>query len=231
MLLAVTGLRPDLFVLLRREGIAEERRYALPGAVPPSGDRRASDRGGTDARRPTGGRVRLFADLDHGLEWCENHLLLAAGRGTAPAEDGLEARLQRAFPPSVAVADFMRYVERCAFPGGDCLIRQGSESQDLFFIVAGQVSVELETERGQRVRLRAMGPGTAVGEVALYLGQRRSASVVATMDTTAYRLRKESLAAMAEQYPEVAAAFHAFMAGHLAERLVDGNRLIEALSD
>src|SRR3546814_3261920 len=67
-----------------------------------------SDRGRTDARRPTGGRVRLFADLGHGLEWCENHLLLAAGRGTAPAEDGLEARLQRAFPPSVAVADFMQ---------------------------------------------------------------------------------------------------------------------------
>ena len=76
-----------------------------------------------------------------------------------------------------------------------------------------------------------MGAGTVVGELALYLGLPRSASVVADTATATYRLTAGRLGEMKRDDPQVAAMFHEFMARILAARLLDTNRLLEAYSD
>jgi len=76
-----------------------------------------------------------------------------------------------------------------------------------------------------------MRGGTTVGEMGLYLGTVRTASVLASRPSVVYRLSAESLKAMREQDPEVAALLHEWIARLLAERLADNNRTIEALMD
>jgi SulP family sulfate permease len=76
-----------------------------------------------------------------------------------------------------------------------------------------------------------MQEGTVVGEVGWYLGQPRSASVVAETPTVIHRLSSEGAAAMSREDPAGASAFHAFMARLLAERLAEANRAVEGLSE
>ncbi|MSP50848.1 MAG: cyclic nucleotide-binding domain-containing protein [Alphaproteobacteria bacterium] len=221
--LCFAHLPDDYFELIRREGIAEERRIGPP-VLRGGADRRA---GRPDTASPYGARLRRFADIDHALEWCENDLLFGENRLRSEVDDPLQAQLARQFPDMVDVAKFMTYVQAVRYGAGEELIRQSDESRDLYFIESGEVTVEIRVDGGEILRLRVMGAGTCVGEVAFYLGRRRSASVVTTAPTTAYRLTGAALDDMQASDPAVAAAFHEFMARQLAKRLSDTDRLLE----
>ena len=123
-------------------------------------------------------------------------------------------------------------------------MRQGEASDGLYFIESGQLIAEISTGgepsgrdkasdsgAGKTIRLRAMRPGTVVGEVSLYLGIPRTASVVTSKPSKLYFLSSEALHRMEENRPELASAFHQFIARLLAERLSDNSRTIQALSD
>ncbi len=174
--------------------------------------------------------VRFFPDLDHAMEWCEDRLLeLELTAGTAP-RDPLADQLRRiAGGTPVDVRDFLAYVEPFEVKSGEHLIRQKEQSNDLYFIETGKVSVRLETSEGRLVRLRAMGPGTIVGEVAFYLDIPRSASVVADLPTTGYRLKRENLRRLRTERPDLAAMFHEFIAHRLSERVAETGRLVDTL--
>ena len=81
------------------------------------------------------------------------------------------------------------------------------------------------------MRLRSIRGGATVGEMGLYLGNARTASVIASRPSSVYRLSADSLKKMQEQDPEAAALLHEWIARLLAERLTDNNRTIEALMD
>jgi len=213
--------------VLRRQGLEEEHRRAAAVAPPPASDRRRPDVSGGAGRR----RLRLFPDLDRGLEWCEERLI-EAHRGAAESDAAaLDTLLADAFDGAARVARFMTFVEKVPFAAGDRLIEQGSQSGDLYFIDSGRISVELETPGKAPVRLGVLGPGTVVGEIALYLGLKRSASVTAITSGVALKLTRDALLRMDREAPETAATFHGMMARQLAQRCVDNTRLISALSD
>jgi SulP family sulfate permease len=170
---------------------------------------------------------KRFPDLDHGLEWCEDQLLTAARLGE-PATAAMP--WDHTFPAPMRER-VRRYVERVDVQRGKHLIRQGEQANDLYFIESGQFSVSLEVHDGQTVRLRKIGPGTVLGELGLYLGATRSASVVADEASTVYRLRGSALRQMKETDPELASAFHEYMARLLAERLLHTNKILEAILD
>jgi SulP family sulfate permease len=108
---------------------------------------------------------------------------------------------------------------------------QADPSTDLFFVESGRVAIQLEVPGQAPVRLRSMGPGTVIGEVALYLKLPRSASVVAETDSSVYRLTLEALHTMQQQDPGLAAALHKFIVRLLAKRLNDTNKLLSAVLD
>jgi SulP family sulfate permease len=174
-------------------------------------------------------QVRVFHDLDHGLEWCENQLL-QTGLVTLPVMPvTLRAQLAESGFERANTARLAGFLEKVEVKEGDYLIRQGEPSDDLYFIEMGEVSVYLELEEDRRVRLQTLGLGTVVGELGLYLDTRRSASVIADAPTTAYRLTRTALAEIRTKEPELAAAFHEFIIGLLSERLVATDRLLEAV--
>jgi SulP family sulfate permease len=173
--------------------------------------------------------VYIFADLDHGLEWAENDLL---ARHDLAASDiaSFKAQVRSLYPDAADAKRFASYFESVSYAAGEELIRQGAASDDIYFIESGRVAVLLRLTNGRSVRLKSMGAGTVVGEIAFYLGVPRSASVVALEETTAFRLSADQLRAMHRDVPELAIVFHEYMARMLSARLMETNRLVGALN-
>jgi len=174
--------------------------------------------------------LRRFSDLDHALEWCEEQLLNSAGLVDMPVPSTLPDRLVDAGFNEDEIRNLTTYLERVEIAEGDCLIHQGDEANDLYLVDSGQFSIYLELENENCLRLQTTGTRTVIGETGMYLGTARTASVIADEPSVAYRLSKAALAEMREKEPDLAAAFHEFVARQLAERLADTTRLVSMLS-
>jgi SulP family sulfate permease len=169
--------------------------------------------------------LHTFADFDRGVEWCENELLRAQGVDPRIESEAVAEMLTRELPDDVDAREVMAYMERRNVDEGRYLTRQGERADDLFFIESGQVTVLLALEEGAVVRLLTTGLGT-IGEVGLYTGLERTASVVAEAPSVVYRLTLAALDRMEREDPRLAAAFHKFIARRLATRLADTTRVL-----
>ena len=170
-----------------------------------------------------------FDDLDHGLEYCEEQILAGQQGCSTDRKHALQAQLSAVLQSSGMATRVMRYVERLEVEQGCYLIRQGDAPKGIYFIESGQLTAQLEQEDGKIIRLRKMGAGTTVGELGLYVGRPASASVVTDRPSTIYYLSAHNLKRMEETEPEIAAAFHKFIAGLLGERLADTTSALQAL--
>jgi SulP family sulfate permease len=173
--------------------------------------------------------MRFFPDLDHGLEWCEEQLLDIEQVTTLHTPVTLSAQLADSGFERANTKRLLNYLERVNFKAGEILIHQGDEADRMYFVEMGSVSVYLELGHQERVRLQTLGLGTAVGESGLYQGSISTASVIADMPVTAYRLTRASLSEMKTKEPDLAASFHEFAARLLSERLTATTRTLEAV--
>jgi SulP family sulfate permease len=173
---------------------------------------------------------RVFPDLDHGLEWCENQIIQ---RFTDENIDSkpltLMAQLEKALPPAISHDQLLCYFEHVEIKTGEYFIHQGEPTAGMYFVETGLATVELEVGKEKRMRIRTLQPGTVVGEMGIYLGSETSASVYANQDTTLFRLSPARLVEMEENDPWVAVAFHKFVARVMSERLIDSTESIQAL--
>lgn len=105
-------------------------------------------------------------------------------------------------------------------PKGSAFINQGDQASDIFFIIAGKVSVRVN---GKVVANRF--PGDHVGEMAaIEPSQPRAASVISVEDTVLLKVSEAEFSAAAEQFPDVWRRIAATLARRLAER----NHLVTA---
>jgi SulP family sulfate permease len=195
---------------------------------------------GEDARA-----VEIFPDLDHGVEWCENQIIVHE-KAALELKDGTRQSKQRhvilesTFDDMMKVLDqqqefetlverMMPYLESREVQEGSHLIRQGDPLAGLYFIESGQVTVQLEQADGQVVRLRTMGVGSVVGEWTFYAGVSASSSVIVNKPGMIYFLSVDRLRQMDEMNPEIAADLHRYMARLLSERLAATNRTMRSL--
>jgi sulfate permease, SulP family len=172
--------------------------------------------------------IKLFPDLDHGLEWCENALLahLDLTLGPFSSVGGPMARFE--------AEGLQGYLESKSFSAGETIIRQGDLSESMYIIGRGQVSVYLRTGSGPggsafTRRLRTFGVGTVVGEMGLYSGERRSADVVADVDSVLLLLTRSRLNALEREDPACAQRFHRYVIATLALRLHATNEQVRLL--
>jgi SulP family sulfate permease len=199
----LTGVRDDVRGQLARGGLAEEE----------------------------GGDLRIFPDLDRGGQWCEDRILETATTPSTDAPQPLTALLRGGFGESVDPERLMDYLQPLEIPAAREIIRQGEPSEDLYFLESGRVTAQFVRPDGQSVRLRTMGPGTVVGEITMYLGTVRTASVVSEAPSKLYRLTRSSLEEMERRDPQLASAVHRLFARLLADRLTDALRSMDALLD
>ncbi len=94
------------------------------------------------------------------------------------------------------------------------LFRAGDAADACYVVVSGRLEVVVDSEDGPRVA-RVLGPGSAVGELALLTGEPRSAAVRALRDTRLLELDAVRFGALLERDP----AFGASLARELARQL------------
>ncbi len=186
--------------------------------------------------------IEIFSDLDHGLEWIENSLLSQADASVLDQfanksnTEFLEAVLnmagtteeQKEYNPWIA-ARLMRYLRHEVFEKNEYLIRQKNPTVGIYILESGEVTAQLEEKDGRIIRLRKMRAGTVIGEMSVFLGKPATASVVADQKCTVLHLSVENFKRMEQTDPQVAAAFHKFIARILGERLLNSNKTIQAL--
>jgi CRP-like cAMP-binding protein len=95
------------------------------------------------------------------------------------------------------------------FATGERLMTQGDFGHCLFLVTTGTADVSVD---GQLVR--TVGPGEAVGEVAVLSSGRRTASVVATSPLHAIGLFKRDVWALDRDAPEAALRLRAALGEH-----------------
>jgi len=232
-----------VFSFVRMQQLAESRSFVMVLAHLSDTIRSQMEKGGVreqpgaatakpiPGEAKPGGVLRVFRDLDHGIEWVENRILERTGQSGAAESASLRETLDRLFEGKVNLDSLMNYLEREEVPAGGYLVKQGDPPDGMIFIESGRVTVELALDGGKSVRLRTMQKGTIVGEVGWYMDQPRSASVLADSPTVIHRLSSAAVEEMSRKDPASALAFHACMARLLAERLVQANRSVEALSE
>lgn len=105
-----------------------------------------------------------------------------------------------------------------AYRAGQALVRQGQPGDAAYVLVAGKAEVSVETESGDYV-VATLGPGDVVGEISILCDSPRTATVTASTDVSALRVRKDSFLQLLRQFPEIAAE----VMRSLAERLTHTN--------
>lgn len=163
--------------------------------------------------------IRIFPDLDRGLEWCENQILLAVGVNLSDDHESLRTQFQSLLPDATNLDNLLKYFERLDVGMGYYLMRQGDPPEDLYFIESGQVTAQLEFPDRNPIRLETMRGGRVVGEIGFYLKQPRTAAVVTDEPSTIYRLSTQTLKKMEQDDPEAASTFHQGIIRLVSERL------------
>ena len=97
------------------------------------------------------------------------------------------------------ISDIMRLLRARSIESGEILVRRGDAASSMYFITAGEVEIELPS---QRVRL---ADGTFFGEIALLHRTKRSGTVTATRKTRLLALDAQDFHALIERMPALAA--------------------------
>ena len=150
--------------------------------------------------------VRIFPDLDRGLEWCENQILLRAGVDPHDDTESLRSQICAIVPDVTQLEGLLPYFERMEVEAGSYLMKQGEQPEALYFIESGQVTTHIEHPDRSPVRLETMRGGRVVGEIGFYLDTPRTASVVVDTPSTIHRLSKQALKQMEREAPDAASA-------------------------
>jgi CRP-like cAMP-binding protein len=96
------------------------------------------------------------------------------------------------------------------FAAGETLMSEGDFGHSLFLVESGSADVLIEGER-----VREVGPGEVLGEVAVLASGRRTASVVATSSVQVIAFFKPDVWRLERDAPEAARRLRAAMEEHV----------------
>src|SRR5690606_24313342 len=115
--------------------------------------------------------------------------------------------------------------ERLVLRAGRELFREGQSADCGYIIVSGNITLFQETET-ERVKIRTVGPGAMLGEMALIAQTSRLTGAVAEEETEVIRISRAIFRRILEEYPDAAASLHA----HISRDLLQLISEIEAVA-
>ncbi len=116
----------------------------------------------------------------------------------------LSAMLEQVFGPLPAdvLARLRGELEWVALPGGATLMTQGDPGDALFMVVSGRLRAYVADDDGRSRMVREMGRGQVIGEMSLFTGEPRSATVLAIRDSMLVRLDRAPFDALLARSPQ-----------------------------
>jgi CRP/FNR family cyclic AMP-dependent transcriptional regulator len=150
---------------------------------------------------------------------------MAVGATRSPAEATVEL-LRRVSLFSELSAEELEKVARVAvprsYPAGSVILREGDAGDTCYILRAGGARVVRQHADGRAITLTNLGPGEIFGELAMFGGEVRSATVEALDDVQAVAILAGDLKRMLGEHPEIAVK----LLGALAARLRETNARI-----
>lgn len=111
---------------------------------------------------------------------------------------------------------------------GEVIIRQGEAGSSMYVIAEGLFKVDIEdAETHKTITVAKLVPGQYFGEMSLLVGDPRSATVTAVVDSEVYEITKETMQKLFETHPNLIKA----MSNKIAERQVTNLRQKQALAE
>ena len=167
---------------------------------------------------------RYKEQLDMAVDWCERRILrdlnLNAEEQNLELHDVL-GRIAYEEADVKLLSDFFVIEKRRA---GEYLFNEGDRGESLYFVGSGTVVVVLKVQDQAERILRKYKAGAILGEMAIYTGENRTASVRIEDDAVLFRLDKDKLEEMSRRFPASTAALHTYIVKVLSERLGRANR-------
>jgi glutaminase len=181
-----------------------------------------------------GARVRRFTDLDTALEWCEHSVLAHEGIDDFLPDAMVPLKSQELLRdlPAESLAVVKGLLTTKVLTPGLVLFEEGDPADALYFVSAGQVSVDVLLGRPRRrVRMSTIPAGQAFGEIALIDGGTRSSRIVADQPALCHILSADAFQTLRDSYPDIALILFQGIARSLSARLRHANREIRVLAD
>lgn len=179
----------------------------------------------------TDSNVRIFLERDRAVEECENAMLISSGYVSVSGRNRLRSIFSSRFSSAETFEKFLNYFSLERFSEGEVLAKQGDPADRMFFVESGKIDVEISPFEPGRppIRISSITKGEFVGEVAVYSGSKRTASLVVREPATVYSLSRQALQLMEEQDPRLAREIHRFILTTMSERLVALNNMVRQL--
>lgn len=89
-------------------------------------------------------------------------------------------------------------------PSGGMLFQQGELSDDVYFVLSGRLRAVIENETGEKKILGEIGRGETIGELALFTGEPRSASIIALRDSSIVKVTRNVVERALTKGPQIA---------------------------
>ena len=176
------------------------------------------------ARAGLAGQAAMLPTLDEALARVEEEILEGEA-ATAGDEAGFDRLLARASASGTSL------FAPETVPAGAQVLGQGEESDCLILLQRGRLSASVDGPPGEgRMRVATFLPGAVVGEIGLYAGTPRTATVVADVESVVRKVTRDGLERLSEADPALARDFHAMVAGLLARRLTRTTALLREVN-
>ena len=120
--------------------------------------------------------------------------------------------------------ELARFARSESFAPGEAIVRMGEPGSTLYVIRTGRVNVVREQASGSSVVLAMFGPGEFFGELSIFDGERRSASVIAVEPTETVALGRFDVVRVVTHNPQVGLSLLKSLSSRLRatdEQLVD----------
>jgi SulP family sulfate permease len=172
--------------------------------------------------------VKIFPELDHALEWCENEII-AQHKGLEQEEVSLRDWFTEILGTERDVTELIHRCQRIEVNAGDIIVRAGDAADSMHFVLDGRVGIMVPAGGGRTRRVRSLGRYTTIGEMGLVSRAPRSATIQAEMASTLYVLGAEQFEAIKTDDPTLAQKLLTYFVSVMAERLMFANRMITVL--
>lgn len=126
--------------------------------------------------------------------------------------------------PMHHLRELARYARSESFQPGESIVRTGEPGTSLYVIRSGRVNVVREQPSGGSVVLAMFGPGEFFGELSIFDGERRSATVIAVEPTETVALGRFDMVRVVTHNPQVGLSLLKSLSARLRatdDRLVD----------
>jgi CRP/FNR family cyclic AMP-dependent transcriptional regulator len=154
---------------------------------------------------------------------------MTTAQDTSPAERTAELLARVPLFASLTGPELERVAQvavRRHYPTGSIILREGDAGDTCYVMRSGRARITREHPDGRAITLTNVGPGEIFGELAMFGGEVRSATVETLEDVEAVAILADDLKRLLREHPEISVK----LLGALAQKLREANERIAGQS-